>query len=137
MDRFKRREDGFTILEVTVSLAMVALAMVLAVQSMIGLGRTRRSDEQRSLAIQEAANLMEAIQVRSWDELSNEQVSAMKFSEQFQSRVPKATLNISITLVDEPAAKRITIAIARPDPAGRSVTLAVLTAWRYREAEVP
>lgn len=123
---------GFTIVEVTVALAVSATIVGLVVQAIVGLGHVRLRDQQRTRAIEEAANLMEAIQARPWNQLSAEQLDTLQFSEVFQRAAPRATLSVTVAPVEQPVvAKRITITITGTDSASRSVVLASLSAWKY------
>jgi hypothetical protein len=123
---------GFTIVEVTLALAVSATVVGLVVQTVVGLGHVRLRDQQRTRAIEEAANLMEALQARPWNEHSDEQLTDLQLSEGFQRVAPRATLTVTIALVEQPvSAKRITITIAGTDTANHGVTLATLSAWKY------
>ncbi len=123
---------GFTIVEVTLALAVSATIVGLVVQTVVGLGHARLRDQQRTRAIEEAANLMEAIQARPWNELSDEQLTALQLSKDFQRVAPRATLTVTVAVIEQPIrAKRITITIAGTDTANHSVTLASLSAWKY------
>lgn len=132
--RFVRPNSrGFTIVEVTVALAVSATIVGLVVQAMVGLGHARLRDQQRTRAIEEAANLMEAIQARPWNELAEEQLAALPLSEAFQRVAPRAMLTVTVEPDEQPvAAKRIAITITATDSANQGVVLASLSAWKYR-----
>lgn len=128
------RSRGFTLTEVITALAITAAMLAAVAQALVGLGRTRQGGQQRTLAIQETANLMEAIQARSWNGASQNELAELQLSEAFQRMVPRARLSVKVTSIDEPvAARRIAIAITVADTVDRDTTLSSLTAWKYRQ----
>ena len=74
------RRRGFTMVEITASVVMLATAMSLTVQLLGGLAAERRAAERRLCAVQEVANLMERVAARPWGEVTPESLRAVSLS---------------------------------------------------------
>lgn len=147
---------GVTIVEVTMALAVTGVLVTAVAQGLIGLRAARSSFQQRALANQEVANLMERVQVVPWSDLiadssgisspfneevteserTNTRLPRVQLSREFQQTVRDAELSITVVPVDEPVeAVKISIKIESVDAGGHEVLLASLSAWRYRFEE--
>ncbi len=127
---------GAMLLETTVAMAILLVAMLAVAQTVATVARQRRIAEQRALATQEAANLMERIYSLPWDEATEERISELPLSETCRQRLPAASLGVVLESVgDQVPGKQIRIEISWPDRAGNRGTPVQLTAWKYAEQE--
>ena len=65
----RRQNAGYTLLEVVVGLLLVAAAMTAVSRTVAMVARQQRLSEQRAIALEQAANLLERAQAISWGEL--------------------------------------------------------------------
>lgn len=127
------RRRGFGLVEVAAAGVMAMAAMVITVQLLGWVAAERRAVARRERAILEAANLMERLAARPWDDLSAESARALTLSDATKAALPGASLTVDVATVDaEPASKKLTVAITWRDRAGRSEAPARLVAWVYR-----
>ena len=127
---------GFTLIECLAAVALVAAVLALTMQLVHASAVQRRAVQQRELAIQELANLMERLSILPWQDLSPEKARSMQLSEHARGALPGAELTIDVTASSEgPQAKRILISLRWEDESGRPATPLRLAAWRYRDAQ--
>lgn len=127
---------GFTLLEVTVASIIMAMMLTVCLQFFRATAAGRRAQEHRQTAIREAANLMERLTVRRWDELTPATVGRVRLSQEAREALPNGQLEIDLTESPEgPDAKRIAVLIRWEDRAGRPKLPVRLVAWKYRRIE--
>ena len=125
--------QGTTIVELVASMLILAAVLLAIAQTVAMRAQQRHAAERHRLAISEAANLMEQIIVRPWDEVSSDNVAAMTLSAEAQQTLPDARLRIGVDSIEqEPAAKRVQIEIDWQNSAGQRQTPLRLIAWKYR-----
>ena len=128
------RRRGFTMVEITASVVLLATAMSLTVQLLGGLAAERRAAERRLCAVQEAANLMERVAARPWEEVTPEGLRTVSLSPGALRALPGAELEAA---VDDASAgrgeKRIDLRLRWRDRAGTWTAPVRLTAWIYRQ----
>jgi prepilin-type N-terminal cleavage/methylation domain-containing protein len=103
---------GFTLMEVGVSLAVLSVCMLLVMQlGYLSLReRSRRNDEQ--IALECAANVLEAARAEPWESLTPEWATAQELPEPAREQLADATM--SVTIEPEPSqalTKRVTVVI--------------------------
>jgi Tfp pilus assembly protein PilV len=131
-----QQRNGFSLIELFAATVLTAALMALTLECVQLAHAVRRSGEQRSVAVQEANNLMEALFARPYDELNEADVSGVALSEPAAKRLPNGVLSVKVDeATDELPAKRIAIEIAWTDRAGNRTAPVRLTAWRYQLAE--
>jgi hypothetical protein len=122
-----------TLIEVSVSILLVASLGSLIVGALVSRARQQRAIDSRELAVAEAANLMEQLTSLSWNDLTRERLAPLKLSDNIRQAIPAAALAVAVEpSVDKPDAKRISIQIEFPGPAGQAVRPVRLTSWVYR-----
>lgn len=130
------RRKAFTLLELTVASIMLGVLVAVSVQFITAAGRAQMAVRHRQAAICEAANVMERLALRPWDELVPEAMAQVKLSPESRQSLPGAELKIEVDeLPQDPSARRIAVAIhweEGPEGPQRPVRL---VAWRYRTAE--
>jgi Tfp pilus assembly protein PilE len=127
----KRR--GFLLTEMIVAAVLLMALTMLCVKYFSVTATQRKALDQRQTALLEAANIMERLSVRPWDELTSEKLAEISLSPDLKSALPEGELKID--LVDEntkPTAKRITVTIRWQDRSGQWTQPVRLVAWRYR-----
>ena len=126
---------GFTLLEVTLSLAVLLSASVLLTQFLVASSQQRRVAHQRRLALQEVANRMERVLAVKYDDVTAAAIEKEELSAQAMEQLPAAKLTASVT--DEagpPAGKRVRLEISW-EQVGDRVKPVGLTVWRYQSLE--
>jgi hypothetical protein len=122
-----------TLIEVSVSILLVASLGSLVVGALVSRARQQRAIDCRELAVAEAANLMEQLTSLSWNDLTRERLAPLKLSDSIRQSIPAATLAVMVEpSVDKPDAKRISIQIEYSGPSGQAVRPVRLTSWVYR-----
>ncbi len=132
------RRRAFTLTEIAAAAVMLAVMLSVCLQLIRATGVQRRGLWTRQAAMQEAANLMERLCARPWEELTPESADEFQLSEQMRSAASGAELAVEVGEPEEDAAaealeaKRITVVVRWPaerDQPDRSVRL---VAWKYR-----
>ena len=128
----KRR--GFTLLETTVALLVLAALTTLCLQFFAAASDQRRQVFAQLAATQEAANLLERAEALAWNDLTTENAAKLQLSPQARQTLPEGRVEM---LVDGPSgtppAKRVAVAVRwRPLP-GEPEREVRLVAWRYKE----
>lgn len=129
----KRR--GFTLLEVSAAGAMLAVAMTLAVQALGAMAADRRALDRRREATQEAANVMERLAARPWDELTPEALGDAKPSPEARKALPGVTLKVAVAPQGD--LKRLAVEVRWHGQGGPAEVPVRLTSWVARRKEAP
>ena len=128
-----RRRGGYAMVELTISTLLIAAALAIVVQSVGWLAAQRRGAERRQRAIQEAANLMERLALRPWDELTPELARSLTLSPATSSALRDGMLDVAIAPGrGEPASKSVAITIRWGDRSGVPSAPVRLVAWVHR-----
>ncbi|HEX4145536.1 MAG TPA: prepilin-type N-terminal cleavage/methylation domain-containing protein [Pirellulales bacterium] len=124
---------GVTLIEVSVSILLVASLGSLLVGALVSRARQERAIDRRELAVAEAANLMEQLTSLAWNDLTQKRLAPLKLSENLRQSIPAAALEVAVeTPPDKPEGKRISIKIDCPGPSGQATRPVRLTSWVYR-----
>jgi type II secretory pathway pseudopilin PulG len=127
------RRRGFTLVEITASVVMLAAAMTLTVQLLGALAAERRAAERRLCAVQEVANLMERVAARPWAEVTPESLRTVSLSPRALQALPGAELTATVDDASAgPGGKRISLRLRWRDRAGTWTAPVRLSAWIYR-----
>jgi hypothetical protein len=123
------------LLELALSAALLGALTIVSLQMLAALSAQRRAAEQRAVATQEAANLVERVSALPWSEVTPQRVAEMRMSPAAQETLEGATLTLSATEEDgPPAAKHVRVEIDW-DGAGPRVNPPVqLHTWLYEAA---
>jgi Tfp pilus assembly protein PilV len=136
--RFQSRR-GTTLLECTVALLVLSMAMLGLAQLLAAANSQRRLTTARSMALQELANQAERVAALPWDDTAAEKLTTWQPSTELTTAIPTATCRAAVA--DEAAdgipVRRIRLEIAWPDAAGREQQPATLTVWRHRPEVQP
>ena len=131
----RRRRRGYALVELTISMLLFAAALAIVVQSAGWLAAQRRGAERRERAILEAANLMERLASRPWDELTPDLGRSLSLSPAAAASLRDGALEVAIAPGrGEPASKSIAITIRWGDRPGIPSAPVRLVAWVHRRA---
>ncbi|MBU4273499.1 MAG: hypothetical protein KKA28_16690 [Planctomycetes bacterium] len=123
-----------TILELVVAGALLGTLLVVCLKMIGAVADWRRESDRRQLALFEAANLMERVADRPWDELTPEAVAAVRLPDNIRERLPGAELKIEVSDSPperKPPSKRIAVSIRWRDRAGRMLPPVSIATWRF------
>jgi prepilin-type N-terminal cleavage/methylation domain-containing protein len=127
------RRRGFTLVELSLTLAILAVAMSVTVQVLGGIAAQRRAIERRQYAAQEAANVLERFAARPFDGLTPEAARSVSLSDDARQALPGAELTV---IVDDKAAspdsKRVAVRLRWRQRSGEWETPVRLTTWIER-----
>ncbi len=126
---------GYGLVELAIATLLLGVAMTIVAQTVGWLAAERRGAERRQRALQEAANLMERLGSRRWEELTPELARAQSLSPATKAVLRDGTLEVVIVPESaDPPAKRVTIRIGWGDPSAGLVAPVTLVAWVHRRA---
>lgn len=124
---------AFTVVEVALSVFLLAVAMTTTVQVLGWVANERRAAERRQWAIEEVANLMERLTAAPWDQVTVDSARSVTLPEGIRGKLPEPELTI---VVDEPEGnpgeKRLAIRLRWRNRAGAWEAPVRLTAWIAR-----
>jgi len=134
LDRRDRR--GFGLIEMAITGALIATAMLVTVQVVGWIALERKAVERRERALVEAENLLERVVAVSWGELSTESLKRFQIGSTTAAflRNPKLDLNVT-TIEDAPVRKKVMLEIRWNDRSGRPEAPVRLVTWVYRRGE--
>ena len=116
----RRPSRAFTVLETTLSVALLAVAMTTTVQILGWVAYQRRSVERRECAIQEVANLMEHLATEPWERVTAQSTAKSSLSGEARRKLPGAELAIDV---------------AETDPGLGEKRLSIRLRWRNRAGD--
>jgi len=104
---------GFTVLEITLALGVLLVAMVLVAQVGFQSMRDRSRNAARHQAEELAANVLEEARACSWDALTPEWAAGQRLPESGAERLVDGRLTVRVAPeADRPHLKRVTVTIA-------------------------
>jgi Tfp pilus assembly protein PilV len=131
------RRHGSTLIEVSIAAGLVAVAMIAVAQLIAVAARQDRSIEQRQLAAQEAANSLELVLARPWNEVNSEWLQSLTLSPESQRILPDGKLVCELqTLAEEPAVKKVVATVSWNATAHERKQLKLCT-WRFQSERAP
>ena len=127
---------GTTLLEVCVSMIILAVASATAVQSLALVAGQRREAERALVAALEAGNLMERVHALPFSEVTADRLGQWELAPWCRERLPEARVVVQVHEEPEPVAgKRIVLALDWRGRDGQRSPPVRLTAWRYPPRE--
>ena len=134
------RNRGLIAHEAAIALVLTGAILVSVVQFLAFSAQQSRTRHQRLAATREAANLMEQLMARSWDQLTPASVSGIELSAGCQETLPDAQLEISIADQADAPASPVTATVNDTRIGGGVKQLHITSAWHQasgnREAPV-
>jgi len=124
---------GYNILELTVATVILVALMGVSLKWFVATAGQRRAADRRQAALREAANAMERLAVRPWEELTPEGVSKLAASLPVNEFLPGGQLSAQVTQpAGEPETKILAVTVrwqARQETPAEQVRLVT---WKYR-----
>jgi Tfp pilus assembly protein PilV len=128
-----RPRRAFTMVEVTLSVFLLVVAMTATVQILGAVATQRRAAERRQWAIQEVANLMEHLTSEPWDRVTADSALGLTLSEEIRRKLPEPELTVDVAETDrELREKRLAIRLRWRNRSGTWEAPVRLTAWIAR-----
>jgi hypothetical protein len=129
----RTRRRGFGTVEIAVSSILLVAAMVLVAQLAIGVAGERLATGRRQRAVQEAANVMERLTSRPWDELTPALAGSIALTPDTLAFLRGGSVAVAIAPeLRDPSAKKIVVEVRWRDRSGGQAAPARLVAWVYR-----
>ena len=137
------RAAGATLIECTVALLILSLAMLGLAQLVAASAAQRRLTVARAAALQEVANQAERVAALSWDQTAPEKLTRWETPANLAAAIPDADCRIHVTDEAGPAAqpasrltaRRIHLEVVWSDAAGRQQQPVGLTVWKFQPEE--
>lgn len=124
------RRSGFTTLEAIVSGILLSMLVVTAVPLLMTVAVLRSAADQRQLAAQTVANVMEQLTARSADELTQEAVADVELPKEAAAVLREPDLNIRVAEAERSAGlQRIAIELRWKNRAGDYEAPVRLVSW--------
>lgn len=128
---------GFTIVEAIGACLLLGILLSMTVPMLLLVARERRATEQRQVALQHIANLLEETVARDWNEIPAGELKLPDASPELVSILPGLERTLSATQSSEaPNQKQVTATIRWQNQAGQLVTPIQLSAWKFPATEV-
>jgi|SRR3954451_15357489 prepilin-type N-terminal cleavage/methylation domain-containing protein len=124
---------GFTLLELSVAAAMLAMLMASAVQMIRLVSSHQRAAERRVVALEAVQSVADEIGNMRWDTVTIESAKQVTIPKPLQSYLPGATLNVAMNDEATPVSKRLRIELSWPGADGKPVAPVRLTTWVFPE----
>jgi prepilin-type N-terminal cleavage/methylation domain-containing protein len=132
------RRSAFSLLEVIVAAAILAVILTVAARMLNALGNQQQASQRRALALQTVQALAEQLGNLPWDELTPEAANRTNVPAVSQTHLPGAKLSIAVHEEQEPlSAKRVTVALTWNGPNGQPSGPVRLTTWVFHDATPP
>ncbi len=131
------RRRGLSLLELTVATIILGTLMGLCLKWVVATDGQKREAQWRAAAMREAANTMERLAARSWEELSAEVAAKWALSEEARQSLPDGALAVQVTpaagAAGDPESKEIAVTVRwRPRPETPEARVR-LVAWKFRK----
>ena len=134
----RRIPRAFTLIEISVALAIVAVALLAIAQLLTTALLQQRLIARRAAATQEASNVLDRIIARKWGALPVGEVDDVALSSGFLQTTPAARLTADVADVPgPPLAKRVQVSVGWTNPAGEPEMPVTLFAWKFSETASP
>jgi prepilin-type N-terminal cleavage/methylation domain-containing protein len=129
---------AFTLLEVTVAVAILVVLLTVSLQMLRALASQQRAVERRTLALQTVQALSEQIGNLPWDQVTTEAVGKVEIPALAAPHLPGAKLSVAVHEEQAPtAARRVTVSLSWRGPDGKPNRPASLTTWVFPESSQP
>jgi|SRR6478735_2709950 len=127
-----RRSCAFTLLEVIIAAALLAMLLIASVQMLRALSASQRASERRTVAIEAVQAVSDQIANIPWLELSPKNAEKVAVPESLSRFLPDALLSVSVSDQAKPTSKRIEVELTWKGPDG-FVAPVRATSWAFPE----
>jgi hypothetical protein len=126
------------LLEVVIAGILLATVAATALPALSWVLRERKATHRQQDAIQEVHNQLERITALPWNEITDENLAAMRPSDDVGRQLPGAELRIAVAAdAGQPGGKRVTVALTWAQGRERPEASVSATAWVYRRGSEP
>jgi prepilin-type N-terminal cleavage/methylation domain-containing protein len=133
-----RRRRAMTLIELTMSLMILGVAMVAVVQLLATTARQRRVASERRVALAEVANEAERIALLHWNQTAADKLSDWQPSADLAAVLPAARFSVEVTEQSEkPRTRQIRLQVTWSDSAGQPVDPVAVTVWKFAKEDRP
>lgn len=130
--RIRRTRSGSMLLEVSLAITVLAVALVSVAQLLAVAARQRHETRWRTVATREVANVTEQVMALNWADCTAERLGEMTLHPDTQAALREASLSITVDELSEPrTARRCVISLTYHNMAGRPVEPIRLVAWKF------
>jgi hypothetical protein len=133
----RRKRRGSLMIDATIALMLLAIAMTLTVRIVGWTALDRRDADRRQRATSEVVNALEQIATIPYESLTRDTIKQFSLSPQAKSLLPGAELGLDVVENDPvggEGSKRVTARIRWRDRSGEWQSPVTLTTWTYRRA---
>ncbi len=124
---------AFTAVETILALGILGVAMVLVARIGVNSFRERVRSANRQIAVETAANVLEAARAVPWDTLNEKWATEQRLPELISERLRQAQLTVRVAPEkDRPLVKRVTVEIAWVLPDGATRTTRIVGLFSSR-----
>jgi Tfp pilus assembly protein PilV len=129
----KASRRGIVLLEAVVAFGLLAVLITVCLQMLAATAAARRAAEQRAVALQEAANIVERIAAAPWDQISTERLAEVGLSSSVREILPGARVELTVEASNDagPPGKHVELEISWTNAGGGSDTPVRLGYWAY------
>jgi type II secretory pathway pseudopilin PulG len=126
--------SGYILLEAILAAALLAVLMTVSLRMLSAISAQRRAAEQRAIALEEVANLMERALARPWNEISSQSASPSDVDDSLQRILPGAAATMTVEPSDDTLeGKHLHATITWKPAASRPDAAVTLHFWAYPE----
>lgn len=129
---------GYTLLELMTAMIVLGTATATIVPVIGWAHAQRRAAESRQIAVLEAANVIERLSVRKWEDVTPESAAKIKLSPSAARSLRDPVLKVTVAPVkDDPDAKRVALELRWKNREGDSLQPVRLTRFLYKGKPSP
>jgi hypothetical protein len=130
----KRSRRGLAVVEVSAASMVLVICFALLAQLLYLIARQERSAEIRGVAVRTAANQLEALLAKRFEDLEMHEQAEAAVPDELLRLAPSAILKTAVTASDDENSKQIRVDVAWRSAQGVLVSPVSLTAWKHRPA---
>jgi hypothetical protein len=124
---------GLTVMELTISVAVLAVLLATAMRMISVTSSQIRSSERRLIALQTVQAISEQIGNIPWDNLPTEAANQIPLPESTTKHLPDAELKVAVEDETDPIAKRVTVELTWSGTGGDHNGPVRMTSWVFPE----
>jgi len=128
---------GFTLVELMVSGVLLTAVMLVTVPTLYRIALEHRAAAKRQIALAEAANIMERLTARRWNDIDDNAAKSVAVSASARRQLPEVKSILRVQNGSEPDSKRITLTLTWTGRFAHPNAPVRLSAWVYRHGGRP
>jgi prepilin-type N-terminal cleavage/methylation domain-containing protein len=131
------KRSGFTILELIVSIGLLAILMTTSIQMLRLASRQQRAMERRAAELQTVQAVAELAGNLPWDQITPAVVKQIQIPDRAKPFLPDGKLNIEMADETDPIARRISLELGPSSSTGKPGGITRLTTWVFPDETHP